>query len=224
MSSPFRQWYGLLFWTGTILVFLAVAFQVYRVVSRAGWWEANGTVIEAGTVVSVQFDPPGQRPVVLHATVEDGAQRFRVGMSVSVIYPGDDPHQGKIVEVGGEWFISFVFGGLGILCIAIACIWLVPALWGRYRLSLLQRYGQRVQARVTSVEAYPSLSVNGRVPWRIIAQWDDRIHNKLRLFRSESLWVNPEPYLKSGTVYVWVDPKRVERYRVDTSFLPERED
>ncbi|MCL1561207.1 hypothetical protein M3O48_17650, partial [Xanthomonas nasturtii] len=66
-----------------------------------------------------------------------------------------------------------------------------------------------------------SLEVNGKHPFRILAQRHDRTHNTLTEYRSENLWTDPQPFLSDGqALRVFVDPQRAARYSMDLSFLP----
>ncbi|MCL1529809.1 hypothetical protein A7D16_07150 [Xanthomonas nasturtii] len=93
--------------------------------------------------------------------------------------------------------------------------------WHARRAAWLRRHGTVVEASFVEVELNTSLEVNGKHPFRILAQRHDRTHNTLTEYRSENLWTDPQPFLSDGqALRVFVDPQRAARYSMDLSFLP----
>lgn len=93
--------------------------------------------------------------------------------------------------------------------------------WHARRAAWLRRYGKVVEARLVCVERNASLQVNGVHPFRILAHRQDRTHNTLTEYRSDNLWIDPQPFLVDGQpLRVLVDPRRPARYHMDLSFLP----
>ncbi|PPV08000.1 hypothetical protein XBLMG947_1101 [Xanthomonas bromi] len=89
------------------------------------------------------------------------------------------------------------------------------------RAAWLRERGTVVEASFVEVELNPSLEVNGKHPFRILAHRHDRIHNTLAEYRSDNLWTDPQPFLADGQLLrVFVDPQRPSRYHMDLSLLP----
>jgi hypothetical protein len=63
--------------------------------------------------------------------------------------------------------------------------------------------------------------LNGRSPWRIVAQWQNPESGQLHVFNSENLWFDPTRYVTTKQLKVLLDPKDATRYHIDVSFLPQ---
>ena len=85
----------------------------------------------------------------------------------------------------------------------------------------LRVHGTEIQADFMSVDRNTSLKVNGRSPWRIVAQWQNPETGQLHLFNSENVWFDPTTYVTTKQIKVLLDPKDSKRYHVDLSFLPQ---
>ncbi|MBB4129794.1 MULTISPECIES: DUF3592 domain-containing protein [unclassified Xanthomonas] len=110
--------------------------------------------------------------------------------------------------------LGLVFGGTGAGLLGYR-------VWHARRAAWLRQHGTVVEATFVEVELNPSLQVNGQHPFRILAQRHDRTHNTLAEYRSDNLWVDPQPFLVEGQrLRVFVDPQRPTRYHMDLSFLP----
>ncbi|KAB7770595.1 DUF3592 domain-containing protein [Xanthomonas maliensis] len=93
--------------------------------------------------------------------------------------------------------------------------------WHARRTAWLRQHGTVVEATFVAVELNPALEVNGRNPFRIVAQRHDRTHNTLAEYRSDNLWMDPQPFLVEGQrLRVFIDPQRPARYHMDVRFLP----
>ena len=87
----------------------------------------------------------------------------------------------------------------------------------------LRLYGTKIQAKFMSVEINSSLQVNGRSPWRILAQWQNPATSKVHVFNSNNLWFDPTDFIDGASITVFINRKNLKKYYVDTSFLPERD-
>jgi len=65
-----------------------------------------------------------------------------------------------------------------------------------------------------------SVSMNGRSPYRITAQWQDPATSRVYVFVSHDLWFNPSKYVTGKNIRVYIAPGNPKRYYMDVSFLP----
>ncbi|AXK71235.1 hypothetical protein DWG18_02320 [Lysobacter sp. TY2-98] len=84
----------------------------------------------------------------------------------------------------------------------------------------MMRTGRRVKARVIQVQLDTSLEVNGRNPFRIVAQAQDPSSKEMHVYKSWSIGFDPSEFLGTGEITVYVDRASSKRYYMDTSFLP----
>ena len=118
---------------------------------------------------------------------------------------------------GDDALALYVVGGVfSLVAIAIFAITYL----GQSKERRLRQTGQLVQADFQQVELNTALRVNGRHPFRIVAQRHDRATNALRIYRSANLWFDPSPFVQGRSIAVYVDLHDSTQYHVDLSFLP----
>lgn len=158
----------------------------------------------------IEFVPPGH-----HAS--PAASR---GEQVTVLYPPGTPERAEIATFSSLWAPTMVLGFLGAIFFGLGGgILLAGLLRGRKRRGLLAT-GTRVQASYKGVELNLGLSVNGRHPFRVLAQWHDTATSRVHLFTSDNLWFDPSEFMTGDTITVFIEPRNPSNYHVDLSFLP----
>ncbi len=213
------------------LVFFGVAFFAARSewVFRAGAISAPGRVVDlaptsgskGGTVYKpvFEFTDRDDRMHRVTGSVASSPPSFRRGEAVTVLYRPENPQEAHIDSFMEAWLLPLIFGGLGGVFTSIAGGCLIYGLCQRSKRASLEASGTRIQARVDAVERDRNTVVNGRHPWRIVAQWQHPVDQKIYVFRSDDIWFDPTPYM-SQTVDVLVDIDHPHKYVVDTAFLP----
>jgi hypothetical protein len=88
--------------------------------------------------------------------------------------------------------------------------------------AFLLKNGQLIQADITEIALNESIDVNGRSPFRIIAQWHDKTTNQIYIYKSANLWFDPKPFVSSEKIQVYVDPNNPSKHHMDISFLPKK--
>jgi len=146
---------------------------------------------------------------------------YERGETVTVRYKPENPESAHLAGFMNTWFAPLVLGGLGIVFTSIAAGFAIYALRRRRIRAWLAANGLRVQAQVESVYCDESTEVNGRSPFRIAAQWQSPKDHKVYVFRSDSIWFDPAPFMQQSSVYVTVNADNPHQYEMDTSFLPE---
>ena len=146
---------------------------------------------------------------------------YHVGEKVEVLYAPDDPNDARIRGFGSLWLAPVILGGIGTVFAAIGFGILIVSRLNKRKREWLMAYGTEILAEFQSVERNTSLKVNGRSPWRIIAQWQNPETGQLHVFNSENLWFDPSNYIQTKQLKVLLDPKNAKRYHVDISFLPQ---
>ncbi len=145
---------------------------------------------------------------------------YRPGEAVSVLYRTDDPDGAQIDSFMESWFLPLIFGSIGTVFTAVASGFGMYSLRARRRRSWLAANGTRIQARVSGVELDTSTSSRGRKPWRIAAQWQNSIDQKVYVFYSDPIWFDPTPYLKSETIEVLINVNNPHEYAMSIDSLP----
>ena len=97
--------------------------------------EAEGTVIRLvatsnrGTVAPVVRYEVDGISFEFQSGVASSPPVHAVGEKVTVLYQPDQPHQGNIKSFMDQWFLPFIFGGLGTLFVVTGSVIGVSRLW-----------------------------------------------------------------------------------------------
>lgn len=170
----------------------------------------------------VSFVTPDDQTIEFRSSVGSNPPSYQVGETVEVIYLPMEPHKAKINSFFSLWFVEMILAILGLVFFLIGFL---PLLFMRSSAKMhkrLKETGERVLADFNQVELNSSLKVNNRSPYRIICQWKDPFApSKVYLFYSENIWFNPEQYINSKQIPVYMDRKNPKKYYMDVSFLPE---
>lgn len=145
---------------------------------------------------------------------------YAIGETVTVLYPPEAPQDAHIDGVLDLWLGPIIVGGVtGTFALFGAIMLLVRARQQR-RQAQVRLTGTRVDVPVQGVERNTSIRVNGRSPWRVVAQWRHPQTGLVHLFYSDNLWFDPSAYL-AETIPVVLDRQNPKRYWMDLSSLPE---
>jgi hypothetical protein len=215
---------------GLLLGALALGVNTRKFIATAK--HAEGTVTELiqkrdsddGSITFtpiVRFETDGGASVSFTSSFSSNPPSYSVGETVGVLYAPDDPNDARINGFGSLWLGPLILGGLGTVFGGIGFGILIVSRLNKKKREWLMAYGTEIQAEFMSVERNTSLKVNGRSPWRIIAQWQNPETQQLHVFNSENVWFDPTKYVTTKQLKVLLDPKNTKRYHVDTSFLPQ---
>jgi hypothetical protein len=229
MGLPRYVWYfvlipGLLFLIGGLISGFKV-WEAERLIART-----EGTVVQietSGTLglefsTKVKFSTPDGKP---HSfiTQTDSVNAYRVGHKLKVVYDIDDPEHARIdVIKQWPWAGPIIFAIWGLILASVGGIPLYFRARKNRRADWLKLNGRSVDANLSGVLRNRDLTVNGRNPYRIGAQWTDPATGKLCQFMSDNLWTDPSPELTSRTIRVLIDPNDAKRYWMDLDFLNHR--
>jgi len=168
----------------------------------------------------VEFQDDRGQQVVFESNMGSGSPDYHPGDAVEVLFDPTDSHNARINSFLALWgvvlFVS-IFGGVFFL--TAAGIFAILFYKSRRR-EWLQSNGETIVTQLQSVFCDQSITVNGRSPFKIVSEWRDPLSGQMRVFKSESIWCDPTPWLASKNVNVLIDPGHPRRYWLDTSFLP----
>lgn len=205
----------------------ALGLRARAFVARAA--PADGTVVElvpsrSGKSTSwyprVAFVTADGRRVEFRSSAGSNPPAHAPGDPVRVLYDPAKPSEARIDRALDVWGAPGFLAAFGALFASIGGAMLTWGAARRRRAEWLRRNGTRVDATFQRVEPNESFSVNGRHPFRIVAQWLDPARNEVHVFHSENLWFDPTEYVAEGTIPVFVERGNPRRYVMDVSFLP----
>lgn len=163
----------------------------------------------------VEYDFGGDRYATT-GVVGNSSPVFKVGETVTVLVPPDDPRDARIdhwTESGfgilfGLGFFA-IFGGIGLPTLFR---WRRRRAWARWA----RTSGTPVQAELIGVERDTRVKVNGRSPYKIVTQWQNPRDGKTYRFESDPMWSDPSRALAGRRqLPVRLDPERPQRYWMD---------
>lgn len=203
--------------------------------------KAQGTVIAHASGRSSDGDIT-YAPIVSFRTEDGRTVEFKsgtsstnasppVGQTVEVLYNRQRPEEAEINSFSSLWTLNIILAGLGAGFFIIGTLVFMvfrraginAAEAGRLRQPQDERLrleGRKLMTKLDSVIRDSSAEIDGRSPYKIITQWHDPQTNSIHVFESDEIWFNPEEFIRSERIAVYVDPDDMEMYVMDTSFLP----
>ncbi|MEH6448852.1 MAG: DUF3592 domain-containing protein [Oleispira sp.] len=146
---------------------------------------------------------------------------YYAGEHVEVLYLASNPNEATINGFFSLWGDSIILATLGSIFSVIGFGLLVYRILQNKNGAYLMMHGLEVEAKFSKVELNESVEVNGRNPYRIVAEWLDPESNKLFIYKSKNLWFDPTDYIKTEYLTVYVDKNKLKKHHLDVLFLPE---
>lgn len=143
------------------------------------------------------------------------------GQNVTVRYLTENPAKAKLANsVMDIWGVSIVLACFGLVFsgVGMGCLWL--GIRDKIKERQALAYTKEIIANLQGVVKNTSLSMNGRSPYQIVAQWVNPETNQLHIFKSKNIWFDPSDYVKKE-ILVKADPNNLKKYWMDVSFIPE---
>ena len=172
----------------------------------------------------VRFETPEGDAITFPGSVGSNPPAHRIGEEIKVHYRPENPRRARIDSFFQLWFFSALFGGMGVVFGSIGGILFLIVHRSARKEKWLVTNGQIIYADFQKVIVDRSIRMQGRNPYRIMAQWLDPTSNTVYTFKSRTIWYDPEPYLHDPKIPVRIDPRNPKRYVVDTGFLPKSAD
>lgn len=215
--------------------FFALAGSVFLAV--AGWlyWEdqrfAESATSAQGVVIENvrYFDDEGDelyRPIVefrdsngtahqFSSNVSSSSPQFDVGETADILYDPREPENARIDGFMQRGLFPLLFGGFGLLAIAVGGGMVFSAIARRRTIAELRKSGVQIAAEVVSVKEDESVEVNDEHPWRVIAVAPHPRTGKRTRFKSDLLWEWPGDISEGDSVPVYVSRRKPKSYFVD---------
>ncbi len=145
-----------------------------------------------------------------------------MGEIVKVRYLPDNPEKARISNSFLHmWGLSVFLGIFGIAFTGCGSL----VFWLSFRDSINEkkamRYTKEVKAKVNGVFQNTSISMNGKSPYVIEAQWLNPDTNEVHVFTSRDFWYDPSEFLQEDII-VKMNHRNMKKYWVDVSFLPKK--
>jgi len=146
---------------------------------------------------------------------------YHIGEIVPVLYLDTNPYDAKLNSFFSLWAGALIVGGIGAVFLLIGGGMILVPLRHKRVDDYLVHQGVPVEADIQSVAINTAVSINGRNPFRIVAQWQDPATSQVHVFESHNIWFDPSSYIKQKAIRVFVDRANPKKYYVDVSFLPQ---
>lgn len=199
-----------------------------QVIAHASGRSSDGTLTYAPVI---SFRTPDGQVVEFKSQASSSSPSPAVGEAVEVLYNPRQPQEAEINTFSSLWILPIILSALGAGFFIIGTtVFMVFRRAGQGAAAMkqqrpahderLRREGRRLSTKFDSVIKDDSVEMDGRSPYRIVTQWHDPATNRVHVFESDEIWFNPEEFIKSERITVYVDTSDMEMYVMDTSFLP----
>lgn len=209
---------GAFAWHSSTRRFLAHASRAQgTVVAMLPHYSNNNSSITYSPVV--RFND-GSQDIVFRSSSSSNPPSYNIGETVPVFYREANPYDAKIDSFFSLWGGSLILGVLGGVCLLVGGGMIyVPLQQARADDHLLHE-GMPIQAQFQSVQFMSNIAVNGRNPYRVLAQWQDPKTSRVHVFASHNLWFDPTSFIKQKEIRVFIERGNPKNYYIDLSFLP----
>ena len=193
----------------------------------------NNGIQTTGTVIDLEYrdsdDSSGTYAPVVGFTDRDGQRRvyrsssssnppaYKRGEQVTLYYLPDEPERAMIDSFSDRYLMpaiislfALIFGGIGFGII-------IYHAHKQARQARLRQRGLPIHARFIECYRDTSTEVNGRSPWRVVAQATHPASGKQQDFLSDMIWVDLSEQLAGKRLTVLVDPADADSYLLDLS-------
>ncbi|WP_026971372.1 DUF3592 domain-containing protein [Aliagarivorans marinus] len=168
----------------------------------------------------VRFKIKSGREIEFSSSTGSNPPSYSEGERVEVLYLESAPQEAEINAFFPLWGGVAVLGGLGAIFSIIGLSIFASKHLKNTNIKHLKQNGTRVKAKLQGVNINRSLSVNGRNPYQIHAQWRNPRTSEMHVFSSENLWFDPTDYIKQQEITVLIEMSNPKKYYVDVSCLP----
>jgi hypothetical protein len=184
---------------------------------------SNSTLNSSSTSITfapmVRFSHDGQ-VIDFTASTASNPPSYHIGETVPVLYLPSAPFKAKIDSFFSLWGGPLIVGGLGAIFLLIGGLMILLPRLRAQEDDRLMHEGMSVDADLQSVDLNTGVTVNGRSPFRITAQWQDPSTSRMYVFVSRNIWFDPSKYITGQNIKVFIARGNPKRYYVDLSFLP----
>ncbi|MFC0179878.1 DUF3592 domain-containing protein [Thorsellia kenyensis] len=143
-----------------------------------------------------------------------------IGSTVEIYYDQNSPNEAIINNISQMWIGVIILCIIGVGFLFFVAIFFV--IFKKPNADKFKREGFPVKALITEIGPYTLISINHRTPYRITAQWLDKLNNTVHIFDSEFIWYDPSPYIENNEITIYIMRNNPKKYYVDISFLPEK--
>ncbi|MCP3941121.1 MAG: DUF3592 domain-containing protein [Desulfobacteraceae bacterium] len=168
----------------------------------------------------VEFKTQGGTIVEFASSSGSNPPSYSKGEMVEVLYQQSAPDHAQINDFFSLWGASIILGGMGSIFFLMGFLIILFGSLKNKKKEYLRKNGIPINAKFQSVEINDSLSMNGRNPYQICAQWKNPSTSEIHLFNSENIWFDPTDHINNDEIIVLIEKDNPKKYYVDTSFLP----
>jgi hypothetical protein len=220
-----------------LLIGLGMLYGTYALWSNGAAFRAKAQTVE-GTVVDfaserdskgktmyspiVEYTPADGQTLQMTGSTSSSSPSYSRGEKVQVMYDPATPEAARLDTFMEKFFGPLILGFFAVIVTLLGWFLFFGGIKNRRVRAWLAQHGMKVRAKLAGVELNEGLKVNGRSPWRLRAQWQHPVTQKVYIFYSDNVWFDPTEFCNRESVDAVVNADDPRQYMVDTSFLPEK--
>ncbi len=144
---------------------------------------------------------------------------YSKGQDVDLLYAPDNPTDAIIDDFWGRWTMVAILTGMGSIFSLVGGTLFFSQIRADWIRRWLRANGTAFAVDFLEVERDLSQSMNGRHPYRIVAQGKNPFTGKLEQYLSGAIWVDPTEYMAGRKLRVLIDPNKPSHHMLDTDWL-----
>lgn len=183
----------------------------------------KNVVDTVGTITAIVSDRDSNRVYVSYnvdgkeyeSILNAYSSSFYEGKEIKIYYDKTSPKRIGMKSI--DTVTTLIFPGIGLIILGIVVAKISREIKRKNKKKNLKKYGELIYADYYETELKSNYQVNGRSPYNIICQWNNPADNKKYIFKSENIWINPEPIIEEKNITqfpVYISKNR-KKYVVD---------
>lgn len=154
------------------------------------------------------------------ASYSSSSPSYEIGEKLEILYDPASPSNAMANDFMSLWLGAVITAGIGGVTTLIALILFLTL--RTKNLDKYKRHGKEIIATIVEIKKNTTLKVNGVQPFKIHADWLDKINNKTYRFVSDNIWFDPTNQLTDGQIKVYILDNKPSNYIMDISHLNSR--
>lgn len=209
-----------------LFALVGTIFLIIGIVSFKYIFDYSNKVDTQGTITRIVSDFDDDYDVYVSYRVDGKTYNSRLnyysssfyeGKKINIYYDKDNPNK---IGSKSRNLIFLVFPLLGLIFFIIGLVGIIFKHKKKKMFKELKKNGRLIYANYVQITLNETLTVNGKHPYNIICEWKSPENNKVYIFKSENIWINPDIIMNNNItkIPVYIN-ETVDKYYVDVESI-----
>ncbi|WP_433832145.1 DUF3592 domain-containing protein [Flavobacterium anhuiense] len=144
---------------------------------------------------------------------------YDAGKSIEVFYDPENPYNAKINSFSVLYLGVLILALMGSVFFVTGFSFFRSDFLKQKKIQFLKQNGRHIITKFSQLKLNVNEKANGSYPYIICSKWLDPETNKMYVFESENIWLDPTEFDVKNEIMVLIDPNNIKTYYMDISFV-----